>query len=307
MALIHCPDCGAQVSESAVVCPQCGFPLRRDALAQSAARGGGSSSSTAALIVGGIVVAGIVGVVLIGILAAIAIPRFAQASARAKEREGETLLRQLYTAENQYYAENGQYTADLGELAAAGWRPDSARYYHVEVRLGDTPQTLVCLEARPKLGTGVMPLSMDSLGVAYHGEGCAGETLLESRGVPYRSVTADELPGEGGDAGARILLREVYQGLVEYRAKNGGEPATLGEVLGRVHDSPASTQYRLAMSRPGGTLCVSAVPGWGLDRDVFHAFSLDGDGRIYARAECSGAPLEQVDAAPPADSAAAGG
>src|SRR4051812_20301905 len=110
MALIHCPDCGAQVSDTAVVCAQCGFPLRRDALGTAAGArggrgGGGSGFNTAGLVIG-IVVAGFMGVVIIGILAALAIPRFTQASARAKEHEGELLLRQAFTLENTYYANN---------------------------------------------------------------------------------------------------------------------------------------------------------------------------------------------------------
>lgn len=309
MALTHCPDCGAQVSESAVVCPQCGFPMRRDALATAAGRGGGgrsgSATNTAGMVIGGIVVAGIVGVVVIGILAAIAIPRFMREADRREDAEGESLLGRLYHAEHQHYAENGRYTADLGELAA-GWQPDRAWFYDLEVRLGDTPQTLVCLEARPKPGIDARPMSMDSTGESYRDAGCTGETMTEFRSRDDVMVNQDVIPGEGGDAGARTLLREVYPGLVKYRAEHGRDPVALGMVLGYVHDSPASAQYRLSLNRRGGRMCISAVPRSTRGGDDLHAFSLDGDGRMYAGRLCSGTPLEQIETALP-DSAVTGG
>src|SRR4051794_21788226 len=105
MAIVSCPDCGAQVSDTAVVCPQCGFPLRRDVLSRTTAGRSGSGSNTAGIVIG-VVAAGFVMVVVIGILAALAIPRFAMATSRAKEKEGEGLLKQAYTLENAYYANN---------------------------------------------------------------------------------------------------------------------------------------------------------------------------------------------------------
>ncbi|CAN5362706.1 hypothetical protein BH23GEM4_BH23GEM4_24700 [soil metagenome] len=61
-------------------------------------------------------------VVIIGILAAIAIPKFGQASARAKEKEADGILKQIYTLQQAYYANNGAYaTAFIPELQAVGW------------------------------------------------------------------------------------------------------------------------------------------------------------------------------------------
>src|SRR4051794_35977307 len=171
MALVSCPDCGAQVSDTTVVCPQCGFPLRRDVLARSMAGRPASGSNTTAIVIA-VVAVGFVAMVVIGILAALAIPRFAAATGRAKEKEGEGLLKQAYTLENAYYANNGAYAPTLDELRSVGWEPDSARYYEVEIRLGPAPSSL-CLEARVKRGADVQPLSMDSAGTLYHDEGCA--------------------------------------------------------------------------------------------------------------------------------------
>jgi len=299
MPLVSCPDCGAQVSDAAIVCPQCGFPLRREALAAAGRAGGGSSRSNTAGIVIGVVVAGLMGVVVIGILAALAIPRFAQATQRAKEKDGERLLRQVFTLENTYYAQNGSYAGTVEELAAVGWQPaDSARYYEPQITLAGGQDAIVCLDARPKRGADVQPLSMDSVGVMYHEEHCSGETLTQSRATTFRPVEATDLAGEDGDPGARTLLREVYAGVADYRAKNGGDPTELGQVLRHVHFSRASNENSLALGQRRGRVCISTTPA-GSEPPERHEFSVDGDGRMYGGATCSGAVLEQVDAAAP--------
>ncbi len=48
-------------------------------------------------------------VVIIGILAALAIPRFMAASKKAKVSEARTVLKSIYTAAETYYQENGLY------------------------------------------------------------------------------------------------------------------------------------------------------------------------------------------------------
>lgn len=294
MAIINCPDCGAPVSDAAIVCPQCGFPLRRDALdaTPGAGRGrpaGGGGLNTAAVIVG-CGVAGLIGVVVIGILAAIAIPRFTQASGRAKEQEGEMLLKQVYTLEMTYYANNGSYASTLDELKSVGWQPQETRYYDVEIRLGEGGG-LACLEARTKRGTDVQPLSMDSAGTMYHDEGCHGDTVAESRSVGYQPVPTEDVPGESGDAGARTLLREVYAGVAEYRTQNGRDPESLGQVLTKVHFTRASNENDLSFSTSHGGLCISSVPK--LLDPSHHEMSVDGQGRLYASASCTGTVLEQ--------------
>ena len=60
-------------------------------------------------------------VVIIGILAALAIPRFTQASARAKEKEADGILKQIYTLENAYYANNGSWATTDADLQTVGW------------------------------------------------------------------------------------------------------------------------------------------------------------------------------------------
>src|SRR5215203_4197937 len=108
MAQALCPDCGAPISPGAVVCPTCGFPLRPDALQRGTGPGGGSGSGKAIIVIA-LVACGLFGLMIVGIFAAIAIPRFAQVSRRAKEMPGETLLKTAYTAEQTYFAEHGMY------------------------------------------------------------------------------------------------------------------------------------------------------------------------------------------------------
>ena len=66
-------------------------------------------------------------VVIIGILAAIAIPKFSNASARSKEKEAEVILKQVYTMQETYKAEHGDYATSVTDLETVGFEnPDAA-------------------------------------------------------------------------------------------------------------------------------------------------------------------------------------
>ncbi|MEA2030605.1 MAG: prepilin-type N-terminal cleavage/methylation domain-containing protein, partial [candidate division Zixibacteria bacterium] len=52
-------------------------------------------------------------VVIIGILAALAIPRFMQATTKSKQSEAKGILKQIYVMERAYRQENGTYSDDL--------------------------------------------------------------------------------------------------------------------------------------------------------------------------------------------------
>ena len=60
-------------------------------------------------------------VVIIGILAAIAIPKFSNASARSKEKEAEVILKQVYTMQETYKAEQGAYATTIAQLESVGF------------------------------------------------------------------------------------------------------------------------------------------------------------------------------------------
>lgn len=55
-------------------------------------------------------------VVIIGILAALAIPRFMTASTKSKQSEAKQILKQVYVMERAYFQEKGVYTNNLNEL-----------------------------------------------------------------------------------------------------------------------------------------------------------------------------------------------
>jgi type IV pilus assembly protein PilE len=59
-------------------------------------------------------------IVIIGILAAVAIPKFLDASQKAKASEFPTNLTAIYTGELAYNAEKGTYTTSLQMLADSG-------------------------------------------------------------------------------------------------------------------------------------------------------------------------------------------
>ena len=56
-------------------------------------------------------------VVIIGILAALAIPRFMQTSGKAKKSEAKTVLKQLYQLERAYFQEHDAYVAGANTAA----------------------------------------------------------------------------------------------------------------------------------------------------------------------------------------------
>ncbi|MEW6050789.1 MAG: type II secretion system protein [Candidatus Zixiibacteriota bacterium] len=58
-------------------------------------------------------------VVIIGILAALAIPRFMQASSKAKQSEAKQILKQIYTMQHAYRQANPTY-GDAGATAVGG-------------------------------------------------------------------------------------------------------------------------------------------------------------------------------------------
>ena len=74
-------------------------------------------------------------VVIIGILAAIAIPKFNNASARAKEKEADGILSQLYRLQETYKAEKGGYATALtgtNSLEDVGYEaPTNLKHYAV--------------------------------------------------------------------------------------------------------------------------------------------------------------------------------
>ncbi len=93
-------------------------------------------------------------VVIIGILAALAIPRFMQATVKSKQSEVKGILKQIYTMERTYRQENGVYLAcaDNAGCAAIG----------VEVPIGALYTYSVALAGTGFTATGVANLDDDA-------------------------------------------------------------------------------------------------------------------------------------------------
>lgn len=61
-------------------------------------------------------------VVIIGILAALAVPRFNVSSYRAKEKEAEVILKHVYSMQQAYHSQYGAYAASSAALAGVGYQ-----------------------------------------------------------------------------------------------------------------------------------------------------------------------------------------
>jgi prepilin-type N-terminal cleavage/methylation domain-containing protein len=111
-------------------------------------------------------------VVIIGILAALAIPRFMQTSGKAKKSEAKTVLKQLYQLERAYFQEHDLYVAgaNTAALVATSLSFDDpgadARYDYSVTVLGAT-FTATATELADADGDGVAneTLTMDQDGV----------------------------------------------------------------------------------------------------------------------------------------------
>lgn len=88
-------------------------------------------------------------VVVIGILAAIAIPKFASVSDSAKESEAVPVLKQIYTLEARYKQRNDQYTNQFASMEGAADPVGAAKYYDFRID-GDATTFHAC--AMPKAG-----------------------------------------------------------------------------------------------------------------------------------------------------------
>jgi len=105
-----CPQCNAIISFGADVCPQCGAAQPAPPIAR--ASGGGK-------VLKGCVIAAVVGffgIIAIGIIAAIAIPKFANTKQKAYVAEMKADLRNLATAEEAYRQGHPSYQSQLGAL-----------------------------------------------------------------------------------------------------------------------------------------------------------------------------------------------
>ena len=68
-------------------------------------------------------------VVIIGLLAAIAIPSYSQVSRRTKDAEAQPILKQVLTLQERYFARENAYTMDIAELEGGTALGNAGKYF----------------------------------------------------------------------------------------------------------------------------------------------------------------------------------
>lgn len=104
-------------------------------------------------------------VVIIGILAALAIPRFSLAATKAREKEADGILKSVYTMQAAFFSKSGSYTDDLTILnQEVGWSPPTGLQYYsqpvISVSSGGATYT-ACMTA---MAAGISNRSVDETG-----------------------------------------------------------------------------------------------------------------------------------------------
>ena len=97
-------------------------------------------------------------VVIVGILAAVALPSYFAQVQKSRRSEAKAALTQVSTMEQQFRTEQNRYTVDLTDLglASAGWNDTENGYYEVSVvaATGGCPiATCFAIQVRPKSGS----------------------------------------------------------------------------------------------------------------------------------------------------------
>lgn len=75
-------------------------------------------------------------VVIIGVLAAIAIPKFNGVTIRSREAEAGPILKQLYTLQERHQAATGTYATSVGDLEGGASNLASGKYYSFQLGSG---------------------------------------------------------------------------------------------------------------------------------------------------------------------------
>ncbi len=87
-------------------------------------------------------------VVIIGILAAIAIPKFTSVSKSAKDSEADPILKQAYSLQESYKQKNDLYATTSTLLGQVGWEDQTGKYFAVTVKSATKAESF-CVQAQP--------------------------------------------------------------------------------------------------------------------------------------------------------------
>lgn len=112
-------------------------------------------------------------VVIIGILAAMAIPQYQSAARDAKASEAEPLLRQISTLEERYLARFATYTTDLAALEGGPALATAGKYHTYSLAAHASGFCAVATPNATGSAAGLTPRSMDAMRNFYDSTGCS--------------------------------------------------------------------------------------------------------------------------------------
>lgn len=192
--MAFCMSCGNDAGENRF-CTRCGAPAGMAPARAAAYAPAPAKASNTGVILAVVVGGGFLVVMMVGVLAAIAIPKFSSVSRGAKEAEARPLLRQLHALEQSHRAQNGTFTANLEapeeENFLAGWSDPGARYYRVSV--STATESALCIDATATeagAAADVSEFSMDQDGTMYEGPGCVLPLAPDEEPVDFTEVPA---------------------------------------------------------------------------------------------------------------------
>jgi type IV pilus assembly protein PilE len=83
-------------------------------------------------------------VVIIGILAAVAVPKYNEVSKRSKEAEARPVLKQLHTLQDRYLQANGTYALAISNLEGAAVNFADGKYYSFRLGAASASTYVAC-------------------------------------------------------------------------------------------------------------------------------------------------------------------
>ena len=112
-------------------------------------------------------------VVVVGILAGLAIPRFMNVSRSSKEAEAKPLLRQIYTLEERHHARTDSYTLDISLLEGGAGLATSGRYFSYGLAAHASGFCVTATPSAQGVAAGVDAQSMDANRNYYESGDCS--------------------------------------------------------------------------------------------------------------------------------------
>jgi prepilin-type N-terminal cleavage/methylation domain-containing protein len=85
-------------------------------------------------------------VVIIGILSAIAVPKFNSTSRASKEAEATPILKQLYTLQERHLNQHGSFAATTAELEGGAGNFGNGEYYSFQLSSGGSAAYVACAD-----------------------------------------------------------------------------------------------------------------------------------------------------------------